>query len=105
MAELSEDGVLQLYDCLEIVGVLVFIEKVPKEEMLMWSGVRAETTQERFSADTSGNGNDSSAMPDSLGHNSSEKPRSVAMRKGFSRIRCRCPPPRVHRNGLKERHH
>ena len=31
--EFADDGVLQLFDCLEIVGIDVFIEEIPKEEV------------------------------------------------------------------------
>ena len=31
--ELADDGVLQLFDCLEIVGLDVFIDEVLKEEV------------------------------------------------------------------------
>ena len=32
VTEFAGDGVLQLFDCLEIVGIDVFIEEVPNEE-------------------------------------------------------------------------
>ena len=64
VAKLTDDGVLLLCDCLQIVVMNVFFEEVPKEEMLMSNRVRAERTQVRFPVDTEVNGNDSSAaMP------------------------------------------
>ena len=40
MTEFADDGVLQLFDCLEIVGIDVFIEEVPKEVQGTDIGVR-----------------------------------------------------------------
>ena len=33
MIEFADDGVPRLFDCLELVGIDVFIEEVPKEEV------------------------------------------------------------------------
>ena len=33
VTEFADDGVLQLFDCLEITGIDVFFEKVQKEEV------------------------------------------------------------------------
>ena len=33
VTEFADDGITQLFDCLEIVGIDVFIEKVQKEEV------------------------------------------------------------------------
>ena len=33
VTEFADDGVLELFDCLEIGGIDVFIEEVPKEEV------------------------------------------------------------------------
>ena len=33
VTDFADDGVLQLFDCLEIVGIDVFIEEGPKEEV------------------------------------------------------------------------
>ena len=33
VTEFADDGIIQLFDCVEIVGIAVFIEEVQKEEV------------------------------------------------------------------------
>ena len=33
VTEIADDGVVQLFDCVAIVGIDVFIQEVPKEEV------------------------------------------------------------------------
>ena len=70
--------------------------------MLLSNSVRAEPMLKRaFQLKRAVTGTTPQLCLVALGHNTSEKPRSVAMRSGFSRIRCRCQAPHSSLGWLK----
>ena len=89
MSKLADYAVLQLFYCLGIVSIDVFIEEAPREEM------RGSDVTERTHSSMHfqliwlvmvGNRKDSLGMPQSFRYNTSNKIRSVAVRNVFNRV-------------------
>ena len=63
MTKLADNGVFHLFDCLRILGTVIFIKEGPKEEVQRADvGGEKNTLQHASPADMGGDGNGSSAI-------------------------------------------